>query len=150
MVCGLAWRCRISRSVKNPCSVAASVLMRHRPDACRGVARPGRAVLVAAVPVRQCRHSKAMAKIMYTWPAVTRSGRQPGDRSQLAPGALRPAVVQPGPGAGDEQSAAVGEMPVTQQLAALLQVGAQRGGCAGVQRQQTTLTELSVTHGQDP
>ena len=41
MVCGLAWRCRASRSVKNACRVGARVLTGHLPGVLPAVARPG-------------------------------------------------------------------------------------------------------------
>src|SRR5664280_3461051 len=90
-----------------------------------------------------------MTKIMNAWPAVARSGRHPCDCTQLAPGALRPAVVEPGSGVGDQQGATVNQLSVAQELGSLLEVAVQGGGCAGVQWQQAALAELAVAHGQD-
>src|SRR2546429_4049924 len=43
MVCGLAFFCRVSRSVKNACRVGASAVMALPPGGVRAVRRPARA-----------------------------------------------------------------------------------------------------------
>src|SRR6266545_8143787 len=52
MVCGLAWRCRMSRSVKNDCRVGVSVLIAGPPDVLGAAARrPPSAPATPTVPV---------------------------------------------------------------------------------------------------